>query len=118
MPNMSRPKQYRRIGLKPKINYFRPVGIQKNKLQEIDLTLDEFESLRLKDLCKHNQIKCAQYMHISQPTFHRVINAARKKIAEALVQGKAINIHGGVIKYSYKDPKQKNKKYLLKRYKK
>jgi DNA-directed RNA polymerase subunit RPC12/RpoP len=59
------------------------------------LSVDEFEAIRLKDLEGLEQTAAADSMRISQPTFHRVIEAARKKVADALVNGKAIRIEGG-----------------------
>ena len=67
-------------------------------LQEAILTIDEFEAVRLKDLLDLDQEKAAKKMKISQPTFHRLILDARKKIADALVNGKAIKIEGGIYK--------------------
>jgi len=65
-------------------------------LEESVLTVDEFEAVRLKDLEGMEQEKCAKKMDISQPTFHRLVLSARKKIADAIVYGKAIKIVGGV----------------------
>jgi predicted DNA-binding protein (UPF0251 family) len=64
-------------------------------LENVSLTVDEFEAIRLKDLEGLEQTTAAESMGISQPTFHRVIESARKKVAEALVNGKAIRIEGG-----------------------
>jgi predicted DNA-binding protein (UPF0251 family) len=64
-------------------------------LESVGLSVDEFEAIRLKDLEGMEQTVAADSMHISQPTFHRVIEAARKKVADALVNGKAIRIEGG-----------------------
>jgi predicted DNA-binding protein (UPF0251 family) len=64
-------------------------------LKSVDLSVDEFEAIRLKDLEGLEQTAAADSMRISQPTFHRVIEAARKKVADALVNGKAIRIEGG-----------------------
>jgi predicted DNA-binding protein (UPF0251 family) len=64
-------------------------------LESICLSMDEFEAIRLKDLEGLEQTAAADSMRISQPTFHRVIEAARKKVADALVNGKAIRIEGG-----------------------
>ena len=64
-------------------------------LESVDLSVDEFEAIRLKDLEGFEQNAAADSMRISQPTFHRVIEAARKKVADALVNGKAIRIEGG-----------------------
>ena len=65
------------------------------ELEECIITVDEFEAVRLKDLLGLEQELAAKKMNISQPTFHRLILAARKKIAEALINGKAIRIEGG-----------------------
>lgn len=64
-------------------------------LESVGLSVDEFEAIRLKDLEGLEQTAAADSMRISQPTFHRVIEAARKKVADALVNGKAIRIEGG-----------------------
>ena len=64
-------------------------------LESVGLSLDEFEAIRLKDLEGLEQTAAADSMRISQPTFHRIIEAARKKVADALVNGKAIRIEGG-----------------------
>jgi predicted DNA-binding protein (UPF0251 family) len=64
-------------------------------LESVDLSVDEFEAIRLKDLEGLEQTAAADSMRISQPTFHRVIEAARRKVADALVNGKAIRIEGG-----------------------
>lgn len=65
------------------------------KLEEVILTVDEFESIRLKDVEGHEQEDCAAQMNISQPTFHRIYLEARKKIADSLVHGKSLKIQGG-----------------------
>jgi predicted DNA-binding protein (UPF0251 family) len=65
------------------------------ELQESVLSVEEFESVRLKDLEGLEQEECAKRMNISQPTFNRLVRGARKKIADAIVNGKAIKIEGG-----------------------
>jgi predicted DNA-binding protein (UPF0251 family) len=79
----------------PNVGLFRPVGIPANALQDVSLSLEEVESIRLKDLEGLEQEECAQQMHISRPTFHRILELARKKLADALINGKAIQIEGG-----------------------
>ncbi len=64
-------------------------------LEEACLTLEEVESIRLKDLDGLGQEECAKKMNISRSTFHRVLNRARRKLADALLNGKAIRIEGG-----------------------
>jgi len=68
------------------------------ELAESVLTMDELEALRLKDLMGLGQEEAARKMKISQPTFNRLISSARKKVADALVNGKAIKIEGGTYK--------------------
>lgn len=93
---MPRPRRFRRVRFQPRFTFFRPDGIKKVELDKSILTVDEFEAIRLKDFENLEQKKAAKKMNISQPTFHRLILSARKKIADALVSGKAIKIEGGV----------------------
>ncbi len=90
---MPRPFKKRRICGIPNSTYFKPSGIRIIDLEESNLFSDEFEALRLKDLLGLEQIECAKKMGISQPTFHRLVISARKKIADAIVNGKAIKIN-------------------------
>ena len=92
---MSRPNKLRCVNFLPGVGYFRPEGVPINALQEICLSVEEVEALRLKDLGGLEQEECAGRMCISRPTFHRVLGSARGKIADALVNGKAIRIEGG-----------------------
>jgi len=92
---MPRPRKCRRIWFEPTITYFKPAGVRMIDLEESVLTHDELEAVRLKDLEELDQKEVAKKMNISQPTFHRLVLSARKKIADALVNGKAIRIHGG-----------------------
>ncbi len=93
---MPRPRRRRRVRFRPDITFFRPEGVKESYLEESILTVDEFEAVRLKDLEGLDQEESAKKMNISQPTFHRLIRSARKKIADAIVKGKAIKIEGGV----------------------
>lgn len=95
---MPRPRRCRRVGFEPGITYFKPAGILKSELEETILAVDEFEAIRLKDLLGMDQEKSAKKMNISQPTFHRLVLDARKKIADAIVNAKAIRIEGGNFK--------------------
>ncbi|MEM2916544.1 MAG: DUF134 domain-containing protein [Candidatus Woesearchaeota archaeon] len=89
---MPRPRLCRRIRFRPGITYFKPAGSKMAGLEEAVLAPDEFEAVRLKDLEGLEQEEAARRMNISQPTFHRIVSSARKKIAEAIVKGKAIRI--------------------------
>ena len=79
----------------PQSDYFKPRGIPLSVLEEVVLTVDEFEAIRLADLEGLYQEQAAEKMNVSRPTFGRVIESAHKKVAEALVQGKALKIEGG-----------------------
>jgi len=92
---MPRPIRKREINARPRITYFKPAGISLKQLDEIILFYEELEAMRLKDLVGKSQDESAEYMGISQPTFHRLLNRARKKIVEALLNGKAIRVKGG-----------------------
>jgi uncharacterized protein len=95
---MPRPRICRRIWFDPKITYFKPAGIPLRNIKESILNKDELESIRLIDLEQVDQKKAAEKMQISQPTLSRLLTSARKKIADSLVNGKAIKISGGVFK--------------------
>ena len=90
---MSRPKRPRRILIDPEATYFKPRAVPLSAIEEINLSLDELEALRLCDLERLEQKEAAQKMKISQSTLSRILLSARKKIAQALVEGKAIKIH-------------------------
>ena len=97
---MPRPRKCRWISCKPNSYYFKPRGIPLPFLEEINLTMDEFEAIRLADLNDLYQEEAAKKMKISRSTFTRLIESAHKKIAEAIVKGKALKIEGGVFKMS------------------
>jgi predicted DNA-binding protein (UPF0251 family) len=90
------------VGFRPNVTYFKPAGIRMIELEESILTVDEFEAVRLKDLEGLEQEAAAEKMNISQPTFHRLLSSARKKIADSIVNGKALKIEGGNFKVTGK----------------
>ena len=92
---MARPRNCRRVASMPESNYFKPRGIPLSMLEEVILTVDEFEAIRLADLESLYQEKAAEKMKVSRQTFGRIIDSAHKKVAEALAQGKALKIEGG-----------------------
>ena len=94
---MSRPCRCRRIRCRPDTNYFKPRGIPLDALEEVNLTLDELEAIRLADLTELYQEDAAKKMNISRQTFGNIINSAHKKIADALLNAKALKIEGGTI---------------------
>ncbi|MFP4640933.1 MAG: DUF134 domain-containing protein [Dehalococcoidia bacterium] len=92
---MARPVRWRCVGFVPPATRFTPGGVPPQVAGEVPLSLEEIEAIRLRDHEGLQQEECARTMHISRPTFHRVLASARKKIADALTTGKAIRIEGG-----------------------
>jgi len=92
---MPRPCCLRHIGHTPCADYFKPAGIPIDMLEEVVLALDELEALRLADFDGLYQEQAAEQMKISRPTFSRVVEQARRKVADALVHGKALRIETG-----------------------
>ena len=89
---MTRPKKDRCLRFDPEVLYFKPRGIPLSTLEEEELFTDELEALKLHDVDGLDQIKAAKKMNVSQPTFGRILDKAYKKIATAIVKGKAIKI--------------------------
>jgi predicted DNA-binding protein (UPF0251 family) len=89
---MTRPKIKRCLKFNPGVLYFKPQGIPMSILEEEELFHDEIEALKLHDVDGLDQITAAKKMKISQPTFGRILNNAYKKIATAIIKGKAIKI--------------------------
>lgn len=92
---MVRPRKCKLIDSEPEVTYFKPRGIPLMVLEEVELTVEEFEAIRLSDGKGQQQILVARRMGVSQPTLHRLLSSARQKVAEALSEGKAIRINGG-----------------------
>lgn len=89
---MVRPKKPRKVLFDPHVTYFKPRAVPLSMLEEVDLGVDELEALRLCDLRGLDQIKAAKKMKISQSTLQRILTSARQKVAQALIEGKAIKI--------------------------
>jgi predicted DNA-binding protein (UPF0251 family) len=77
------------------VNYFKPAGVPLADLQEVRLSVEEAEAIRLRDIESLEQDACARKMNVSRSTFARILNQARQKTADALLNGKAIRIEGG-----------------------
>lgn len=91
---MPRPKHPRRVAALPTATYFKPRGIPLSALDVVILALDEFEALRLSDLEGLYQEDAAKVMGISRQTFARLLESAHKKVADVVVNGKALRIEG------------------------
>lgn len=89
---MARPKRCRRICAEPAYDSFRPDGIPTG--ETIEMTVDEYETIRLIDLNKCTHEQCAQQMVISRTTVTEIYESARHKLADSIVYGKVLNISG------------------------
>jgi len=89
---MVRPRLCRRIRFNPNITYFKPQGVPMRYLEVIELTTEEAEALRLRNMKDMEQEEAAKKMNTSQSTYQRILSSAYKKITEALIEGKAIKI--------------------------
>jgi len=89
---MPRPRLHRRINLNPDITFYKPQGVPLRSLEIVELSLEEWEALRLKNVVGLNQIQSAREMNTSQSTFQRIFNNAQKKLSRAIVEGKAVKI--------------------------
>jgi predicted DNA-binding protein (UPF0251 family) len=92
---MVRPRKDRTVAFNPEISYFKPRGIPLFDLEEVCLTVDEREALRLSDLLGMSHEQAGLQMGVSRATFGRIIQRARNAVADALINGKAINVEGG-----------------------
>jgi predicted DNA-binding protein (UPF0251 family) len=97
---MPRPCCCRRVACRPACRYFKPQGVPLANLEEVALGFDELEAIRLADLEGMYQEDAAQKMNVSRPTFTRIVQAARRKVAEALVRGKALKLKGGNVMFA------------------
>lgn len=89
---MPRPRLCRRIRFNPNVIYFKPRGVPLRLLEEVILTTEELEAVRLKNIEGLEQTEASNKMNTSQSTFQRILTSAYKKITEALIEGKAIKI--------------------------
>lgn len=96
---MTRPKKNRSVRVPPRFNAFKPAGVPMRGLPVNNLSLDEFEAIRLADLLGLDQAEASDRMDISRPTFTRLIARARRKLADFLVNGSNLVIEGGSIHF-------------------
>jgi len=89
---MPRPQKYRCVKCKPDSTYFKPRGIPLMELEEVPISLDELEAIRLADFEGLYHENSAKRMKISRQTFGRILNNAHKKVSECLIKGKALKI--------------------------
>jgi predicted DNA-binding protein (UPF0251 family) len=90
-----RPPKCRRVAFMPGVAYFKPAGVPMRLLEEVRLSVEELEAVRLRDLEDLEQEVAGERMNVSRATFQRILESARRKLADALLNGKAIRIQGG-----------------------
>ena len=94
---MARPPIQRRVVGRPVVTIYKPAGVPARQLQWINLTLDEFEAIRLIDGEGLDQETVAAQMGVSRPTVTRILASGRSKIAHVLAHGQALVIEGGPV---------------------
>ena len=105
---MARPRKRRNVCILPEINKFGPKGPGVAKSQDIVvMSVEEYETIRLIDLERLTQEECAQSMGVARSTVQRIYDESRKKIADALINGKNLKIGGGDYKLCDKDDGEK-----------
>lgn len=90
---MARPSKCRRICSEPEYDSFAPSGICSS--QNVVLSVDEYEAVRLIDLEKFTHEQCARQMGVSRTTVTEIYETAREKLADSIVNGKLLRIGGG-----------------------
>ncbi|HGY54564.1 MAG TPA: DUF134 domain-containing protein [Caldithrix abyssi] len=98
---MRGPYRKRRVQRPPQFSNFKPSGIPRKYLDSIELTVDEFEAIRLADYLQKEHAEAAEMMQISRPTFTRLIQQARRKLATAIIEGMELVIIGGNIDFEH-----------------
>jgi len=96
---MTRPRKNRKVNAPPKIKGMKPIGVPGRMLEKIVLSIDEYEAIRLTDYKGYSHKQSAKIMDISRPTFTRLVDSARKKIAEAIIGVKDLLIEGGTFSF-------------------
>ena len=98
---MPRPQKYRRVASVPGVTFFKPAGVPMRALEEVHLSLEEAEALRLKEIERLDQASASERMNVSRSTFQRVLASARHKVADALLNAKAVRITGGNVEMAF-----------------
>ncbi len=99
---MARPHKERRVELLPPVTHYKPAGVPLRSIDEVVLTIEEMEAIRLADIEELDQGAAAERMEVSRPTFHRIVNKAHKKIATALWSGQALRVDGGTFRVAHR----------------
>ncbi|MDP4227649.1 MAG: DUF134 domain-containing protein [Bacteroidota bacterium] len=93
---MPRPKRIRKMTNPPNFRGFKPMGLSQEN-NPVVMNYEEYEAIRLSDFELDSQIEAAQAMNVSRPTFARIYESARRKVAQAFVLGSPIVFEGGKV---------------------
>ena len=96
---MTRPTKLRQVTGIPAVTFFKPAGVPMSVLEMVTLAFEEIEAIRLKDIEDLHQEECARRMEVSRGTFHTILKSARGKLADAILNGKAIQVQGGTVAF-------------------
>ncbi len=96
---MPRPQNNRIVNEPPLFTEFKPVGVNRPDLDQVLLSLDELEAFRLADKLGFSHANAADEMEISRSTFTRLIEKAREKVADFIINGKMLTVEGGNIHF-------------------
>ena len=96
---MPRPQKKRSVHRPPLYSGFKPTGVRTRFLEQLTLTLDEFEAIRLADFLGKDHSESAGEMGISRSTFSRLVERARHKVAQFLIEGEHLQIDGGEVHF-------------------
>jgi predicted DNA-binding protein (UPF0251 family)/DNA-directed RNA polymerase subunit RPC12/RpoP len=98
---MGRPHKERRIQHLPPITMYKPAAVPLDDLDEVVISFEEMEAIRLVDAERLDMGEAAENMDVSRPTLHRIVSTARQKVATALWQGRALRIEGGTFRVDH-----------------
>lgn len=96
---MARARRRRKVCGRFSTTFFKPAGVPKHDLEEVVLTIDEIEAIRLADYEGMYQADASEKMGISRQTLGNILKSARLKIADALIHGKSIKLEGGIVEF-------------------
>ncbi len=99
---MSRPYKERRVEQLPPVTHYKPAGAPLRSLEEVTLTIEKMEAIRLADIEQLDQAAAAERMEVSRPTFYHIVSTAHQKIAAALWQGHALRMDGGNFRIAHR----------------
>lgn len=91
---MARPRKFKRVCCLPEVTLYGPLD-GTELLEDVIMTIEEYEVIRIMDYEGNNQEQCAELMGVARSTVQRIYDDARKKIADSLVNGKSLKIQGG-----------------------